>query len=79
MYRLNTDVDDHNSHMLNALAPKSQQYSIKACDSVAGQTDHINLSNLSDKRSETGGLHNVLEVAIGARVMLTTNVDVVVN
>ena len=43
---------------------------------MTGQTDHINLSNLSDKRSETGGLHNVLEVVIGARVMLTTNVDV---
>ena len=40
VYRLNTDVNDHNSHMLNALAPKSQQYSIKACDSMAGQTDH---------------------------------------
>jgi len=25
---------------LNALAPKSQQYSIKACDSMAGQTVH---------------------------------------
>ena len=74
--RLNVDVDDRNSHMLNALAPKSQQYSIKACDSIAGQTDNVDLSNLSDKRSETGGLHSVLKVAIGARVMLTTNVDV---
>ena len=62
--------------MLNALAPKSQQYSIKACNSMAGQTDHIDLSNLSDKRSEIGGLHSVLKVAIGAKVMLTTNVDV---
>ena len=61
VYRLNTDVDDRNSHMLNALAPKSQQYSTKACDSMAGQTDHIDLSNLSDKRSETGGLHSVLK------------------
>ena len=62
--------------MLNVLAPESQQYSIKACDAVAGQTNHFNLSNLSDKRSETGGLHGVLKLAIGARVMLTTNVDV---
>ena len=69
VYRLNTDVNDHNSHMLNALAPKSQQYSIKACDSMAGQTDHIDLSKLSDKRSETGGLHSLLKVAIWARVM----------
>ena len=34
------------------------------------------LSAISDKRSETGGLHGVLKLAIGARVMLTTNVDV---
>ena len=76
VYRLNVDVDERNSLMLNALAPENQQYSIKACDAVAGQTNHVNLSNLSDKRSETGGLHCVLKLAIGARVMLTTNVDV---
>ena len=34
------------------------------------------LSTLSDKRSETGGLHGKLTLAIGARVMLTANVDV---
>ncbi len=62
--------------MLNALVPESQQYSIKSRDSRAGQTSHINLSTLSDKRSETGGLHGILKIAIGARVMLTTNVDV---
>ena len=31
---------------------------------------------MSDKRSETGGLHSILKLAVGARVMLTTNVDV---
>ena len=36
---------------------------------------HIDLSTLSDKRSETGGLHSVLKLAIGACVMLTANVD----
>ena len=76
VYRLNVDVDERNSLMLNALAPERQQYFIKACDAVAGQTNHINLSNLSYKRSETGGLHGVLKLAIGARVMLSTNVDV---
>ena len=55
---------------------ESKQYSINACDARAGQTSHINLPSLSDKRSETGGLHSVLKVAIGARVMLTTNIDV---
>ena len=57
--------------MLNNLAPESQQYTIKASDAIAGQTSHICLSNLSEKRSETGGLHTVLTLAIGARVMLT--------
>ena len=61
--------------MLNNLAPQSAQYAIKAIDSVAGQTSHICLSSLSDKRSETGGLHTKLKLAIGARVMLTANVD----
>ena len=76
VYRLNIDVDSRNSLMLNKLASSSQQYVINASDSVAGQTSHISLSNLSDKRSETGGLHGVLKLAIGARVMLTANVDV---
>ena len=34
---------------------------------------HIDISTLSDKRSETGGLHGELKLAVGVRVMLTTN------
>ena len=56
VYRLNTDVDSWNALMLDNLAPQSAQYTIKAIDSIAGQTSHIFLSRLSDKRSETGGL-----------------------
>ena len=76
VYRLNIDVDERNSDMLDSIAPQSAQFAIKAIDSVAGQTNHINLTSLSDKRSETGGLHGILKLAVGARVMLTTNVDV---
>ena len=76
VYRINADVDTRNTVMLNSLALQSAQYAIKAIDSVAGETSHISLSSLSDKRSETGGLHGTLKLAIGARVMLTTNVDV---
>ena len=76
VYRLNADVDTRNTLMLNSLAPQSAQYTIKAIDSVAGESGHISLSSLSDKRSETGGLHGTLKLAIGARVMLTANVDV---
>ena len=76
VYRLNVDVDSRNALMLDNLAPQSAQYTIKARDARAGQTTHISLSAISDKRSETGGLHGILKLAIGARVMLTTNVDV---
>ena len=76
VYRLNNDVDSRNIFMLNSIASEDQQYSINACDSIGGQTNHIELSNISDKRSDTGGLHSVLKLAIGARVMLTANVDV---
>ena len=76
VYRLNTDVDTRNILMLNALAPESAQYSIQACDAVAGQTYHVELTTLSEKRTDTGGLHSLLKLAIGARIMLTTNVDV---
>ena len=65
-----------NVYMLNSLASETDQYIINACDSVAGQTRHTDLSNLSDKRSETGNLHRVLKIAVGARVMLTVNVNV---
>ena len=58
------------------LASSSEQCTI---DAVDGQTTHMCLSNVSDKRSETGGLHSVLKLAIGARVMLTANVDGLVN
>ena len=61
--------------MFDSIAPQSAQVAIKAIDSVAGQTSHISLTSLSDERSETGGLHSKLRLAIGARVMLTTNVD----
>jgi hypothetical protein len=59
VYRLNADVDAQNTLMLNNLAPQSAQFAIKAIDSVAGQTSHISLSSLSDKRSETGGLQGI--------------------
>ena len=70
VYRLNADVDKQNSLML---ALQNAEYTIKACDSIAGQTSHI---SLSDKRTETGGLHSTLRLAIGARVMLTATVDI---
>ena len=47
VYRLNADVNTRNTDMLNSLAPNSAQYTIKAIDSVAGQTSHISLTSLT--------------------------------
>jgi len=58
------------------LAPESQQYSIYDCDAIAGQSSHIDLLNLSDKRAYMGGLPIVLILAVGARVRFTANVNV---
>ena len=76
VYRVNVDVDARNEVMLNSIANEDNQYIIEARDFVAGQTKHITLSQLSKKRSETGGLHDILKIAVNARVMLTANVDV---
>ena len=76
VYRVNDAVNKRNTFMLNSLASEDQRYTINACDSVAGQTHHIDLSTLSDKRSETGNLHSLLKIAVGAHVMLTVNVNV---
>ena len=40
------------------------------------QTEQLSNIPIPGKRSDTGGLHSVLSVAVGARVMLTVNVDV---
>ena len=59
MYTLNVDVDSRNSTMLNALTrtPNSEQYYIQACDAIA--TIIIDLSTLTNKRTDTGDLHSV--------------------
>ena len=63
VYRLNSDVDSRNALMLDNLAPDNAQYTMKASDSVAGQTGHISLSTLSNNRSSvTGGLHSTLKL-----------------
>ena len=74
VYRLNIDVDSRNSLMLNNLAPQCEQYSIKASDAIAGQTTHLQLSTLTNDQKLVA--YSVLKLAICARVMLTTNVDV---
>ena len=76
VYRLNEYANDRNKLMLNSLAPECEQYTIKSSDAIAGQTTHIDLGSLSQRRNETGGLHGTLKLAIGARIMLVANIDV---
>uniref|UniRef100_A0A1X7UW65 ATP-dependent DNA helicase n=1 Tax=Amphimedon queenslandica TaxID=400682 RepID=A0A1X7UW65_AMPQE len=60
--------------MLNKLASDDQQFIMKAYDTTGGK--HVVLSDMSEKRSENGNLHLTLKLAVGAKVMLTVNVDV---
>ena len=61
VYRLNIDVDKRNNLMLDSIATANEKYCIEANDSIAGQAKHIDWSQISKKRSETGGLHDVLK------------------
>ena len=76
VYKLNADVDEHNDCMLRRIPSTVRRFAVKASDAATGQTKHIDLASLPTRRTETGGLHGVLNIAVGARVMLTTNVDV---
>ena len=76
VYRTNESVDKRNEHMLSALACDDEQYVIEAQDSATSETQHINMSNLSKKKADTGNLHHKLRLAVGAKVMLTINVNV---
>uniref|UniRef100_A0A1X7THC6 Uncharacterized protein n=1 Tax=Amphimedon queenslandica TaxID=400682 RepID=A0A1X7THC6_AMPQE len=59
--------------MLNKLASE-EQFLIKAADATGGKP--IDLSNVPDKRTETGNLQTTLKIAVVALVLLTVNVDV---
>ena len=76
VYKVNVDVDQRDEFMLSKLDPGITRYHVKAKDAITGQTQHIDLATLSNKRTDTGGLHGVLNIACGAKVMLTTNADV---
>ena len=79
VFALNKDVDDWNAKQLHKLAPNDEdRIRIAAVDDHKDSTGLVNLNKMPSRsvsRSETGGLHTVLEVAIGARVMLVYNVD----
>ena len=72
IYALNSDVDAHNEKMLNSLG--GQIITIRSIDSKTDQqTGRIENVSLGKKAS---GLWEEIKLSIGARVMLTKNVDV---
>ena len=75
VYRTNKDVDERNLLMLNRLCNDTPQYTINAHDTQS-ENHYFTTINTSAKCTDTGGLHSVLKVGIGAQVMLTVNVDV---
>ena len=76
VYRLNKDVDQDNINKLNHLAPSDQQVTIVAIDNTKDKhTKQLDMT-MPKSRSNTGGLISELHLAIGAKVMLTVNVDV---
>ena len=75
VYKTNAAVSCTNHLMLDRLASQDNQYWIEAVDDTGGQTRIVNVSNIPTKMSATG-LLTLSKIAVGARVMLTVNVDV---
>ncbi|XP_071956833.1 uncharacterized protein [Antedon mediterranea] len=79
VFACNKDVDEWNVKKLLEVEPDSHnRMLVTAIDDKNDITGLIDLQNPGSqkKRSETGGLHKVLKLAVGARVMLTYNIDV---
>ena len=74
VFKTKNEVDNHNRNCLLKL--KSPVFVIKAIDKKkdvhTGLIDVI----ISTKPCDTGGLREIVSVAVGARVMITVNVDV---
>ncbi|KAM9332830.1 ATP-dependent DNA helicase PIF1-like [Pholidichthys leucotaenia] len=74
VFKTNKEVDQHNAEHLKKLP--NTVFDIKAVDQKKDvQTGLIDVI-ISTKLSHTGGLREVVSVAVGARVMVTVNTDV---
>ena len=76
VYRLNKDVDQDNMAKLHQLAPVSEQVVIKAIDQTKDKHTRQLDMTMPKNKADTGGLVSELHLAVGAKVMLTVNVDV---
>ena len=77
VFAYNNAVANHNKKKLNMIASEEQQISIHSVEDGKDSTGLMDLTkmNTPKKRNETGGLETELVLAIGARVMMTLNVD----
>ena len=76
VYRLNKDVDEDNIRKLNQLAPEDQQTVIRANDCTKDKHTRQLDMTMPKSKANTGGLVGELHLAVGAKVMLTVNIDV---
>ena len=71
----NKPAQRHNDYMLNHL--DHSLFKIAAIDEMPQNTSQSDISKaLNRKQSETGGLARILNLKLGARVMLTCNIDI---
>ena len=73
VYRLNKDVDEQNIMKLKDLAPNNQQGAIDCTKDK--HTRQLDLT-MPKNKAQSGGLIGELHLAVGAKVMLTVNIDV---
>lgn len=76
LYHLNRDVDQYNLIKLNSLAPTDQQVVIRAIDCTKDRRTRLFDVTMPKSKANTGGPVEELHLAVGAKVMLTVNVDV---
>ena len=77
VFAYNIAVNSHNKKKLNMIASNEQQVTIRSFEDGKDSTGLIDLTKIKTQktRNETGGLERELIVAVGARVMMTMNVD----
>ena len=77
VFAYNLAVNSHNKKKLNMIASNEQQVTISSFEDGKDSTGLIDLTKMKTPktRNETGGLERELIVAVGARVMMTMNVD----
>ena len=75
-YPSNCHVDDKNKLKLQELAPEREHEVIKSINKDRDKHTQLLKLSMPESKAKTGGLVGELHLAVGAKVMLTVNVDV---